>query len=115
MAMEVPGQTYLQPTALVHEAWLKLVGGGRHTFNDRTHFFRAAAEAMRRLSHRPDPAQADATRHGGDFEVIDLEGIEVADSNADDQLLAVDEALDKLAKRFPVQAELVKAPLFMWE
>lgn len=111
LASEAPGQT-LQPTALVHEAWLKLVGGGRGKFNDRTHFFRAAAEAMRRILI--DRARRKRTqRHGGNYELVELEGIDVAAPHADGQMLAVDEALDKLAKRFPVQAELVKLRYFM--
>ena len=111
LASEAPGQT-LQATALVHEAWLKLVGGGGRTFNDRTHFFRASAEAMRRILI--DRARRKrAQRHGGNYELVELEGIDVAAPNADSQMLAVDEALDKLAGKFPVQAELVKLRYFM--
>lgn len=111
LAVEAPGQT-LQPTALVHEAWLKLVGSGRRTFNDRTHFFRAAAEAMRRILI--DRARRKRTqRHGGNYELVELEGIDVVAPKADDQMLAVNEALDKLAGKFPVQAELVKLRYFM--
>src|SRR6267154_3806082 len=96
MAEQAPGQT-LQPTALVHEAWLRLVGAQNPTFKDRTHFFRAAAEAMRHILI--DRARRKQTqRHGGDYERVDWEGFELAAESADDQLLAVDEALEKLAR-----------------
>jgi RNA polymerase sigma factor (TIGR02999 family) len=111
LASEAPGQT-LQPTALVHEAWLKLVGGGGRTFNDRTHFFRASAEAMRRILI--DRARRKrAQRHGGNYEMVELEGIDMAAPNVDGQMLAVNEALDKMVGKFPVQAELVKLRYFM--
>jgi RNA polymerase sigma factor (TIGR02999 family) len=110
MAQEAPGQT-LQPTALVHEAWMRLVGGERHTFNDRAHFFRAAAEAMRRVLI--DRARRKKTqRHGGGFQRVELEGFDPAAADPDQQLLAVNEALDKLAVEHPVQAELVKLRYF---
>src|SRR6266513_4198786 len=72
MAQEPPGQT-LQPTALVHEAWLRLVGAQNPTFKDRTHFFRAAAEAMRHILI--DRARRRRTeRHGGGYQRIDFDG-----------------------------------------
>jgi RNA polymerase sigma factor (TIGR02999 family) len=110
MAQEAPGQT-LQPTALVHEAWMRLVGGERHTFNDRAHFFRCAAEAMRRILI--DRARRKNTqRHGGDYQRVELDGFDPAVPNTDQQLLALHEALDKLALEHPVQAELVKLRYF---
>jgi RNA polymerase sigma factor (TIGR02999 family) len=110
MAQESPGQT-LQPTALVHEAWLRLVGGERYTFNDRTHFFRTAAEAMRRILI--DRARRKQTeRHGGAYQRVQLDEFDPAAPEADDQLLEVHEALDKLALEHPVQAELVKLRYF---
>ena len=110
LAQEVPGQT-LQPTALVHEAWLRLVGGQTPSFNDREHFFRASAEAMRRILI--DRARRKHTqRHGGGYQRVDLEGFDLAAPAADDQLLAVNEALDKLAVEHPVQADLVKLRYF---
>src|SRR5260221_2486726 len=110
MAQQIPGQT-LQPTALVHEAWLRLVGSQNPTFNDRTHFFRAAAEAMRHILI--DRARRKQTqRHGGDYHRVDFTGFDLAAPVADDQLLAVHEALDKLALKHPKQAELVKLRYF---
>jgi RNA polymerase sigma factor (TIGR02999 family) len=110
LAQEAPGQT-LQPTALVHEAWLRLVGGQTPSFNDREHFFRASAEAMRRILI--DRARRKHTkRHGGGYQRVDFEGFDLAAPVADDQLLAVNEALDKLALEHPVQAELVKLRYF---
>ena len=112
LAREAPGQT-LQPTALVHEAWLRLVGDQSPSFNDREHFFRASAEAMRRILI--DRARRKHTRrHGGEFQRVSLEDFDLAapSSVADDQLLAVNEALDKFALEHPVQAELVKLRYF---
>ena len=110
LALEVPGQT-LQPTALVHEAWLHLVGDHKPSFKDRTHFFCASAEAMRHILI--DRARQKKTkRHGGDFRRVDFEALDLAAPSADDQLLAVNEALDKLALQHPVQADLVKLKYF---
>ena len=110
LAREAPGHT-LQPTALVHEAWLRLVGEQNPSFKDRTHFFRASAEAMRHILI--DRARRKQTRrHGGDYQRIDFEEVDLAAPHADDQLLAVNEALDKLALEHPVQAELVKLRYF---
>jgi RNA polymerase sigma factor (TIGR02999 family) len=110
MSQEAPGQT-LQPTALVHEAWLRLIGGGNPKFENRAHFFSAAAEAMRRILI--DRARRKhARRHGGDFERMELDEFDLATPEADDQLLAVNEALEELARKHPVQAELVKLRYF---
>jgi RNA polymerase sigma factor (TIGR02999 family) len=110
LAQESPGQT-LQPTALVHEAWLSLVGDQTPTFRDREHFFRASAEAMRHILI--DRARRKhAVRHGGEYQRVDFEGFDAAAPDADDQLLAVNAALDKLALEYPVQAELVKLRYF---
>ena len=111
IAGEAPGQT-LQPTALVHEAWLRLVGDQTPSFKDREHFFRASAEAMRRILI--DRARRKHTkRHGGGYQRIDFDAFDVAAPAVDDQLLAVNEALDKLALEHPVQAELVKLRYFV--
>src|SRR5215470_8201124 len=76
MAQEQPGQT-LQPTALVHEAWLRLVGSEQHSFENRAHFFSAAAEAMRRILI--DRARRRMTRrHGGGFQRVDLDECDLA-------------------------------------
>jgi len=110
MARETPGQT-LQPTELVHEAWLRLVGTKNPNFKNRAHFFSAAAEAMRRILI--DRARRKLTqRHGGDFQRIDLEGQDLAAPGADQQLLDVHEVLDELAKEHPVEAEVVKLRYF---
>ena len=112
MARESPNQT-LQPTALVHEAWLRLVGEGNPPFANRAHFFAAAAEAMRRILI--DKARRKrALRHGGDQQRVESEGIlEVAAPAEDDELLAVNEALDKLAAQNKAEAELVKLRYFV--
>ena len=110
LAREAPGQT-LQPTALVHEAWLRLVGDQNPSFNNREHFFRASAEAMRRILI--DRARRKHTkRHGGTYQRVEYEGFDLAAPAADDQLLVVNEALDKFALEHPVQAELVKLRYF---
>jgi RNA polymerase sigma factor (TIGR02999 family) len=105
-----PGQT-LQPTALVHEAWLRLVGDQNRSFNDRTHFFRASAEAMRHILI--DRARRKMSqRCGGEFQRVDFDDVDVAAPSADDQLLAINEALEKFAREHPVQADLVKLRYF---
>src|SRR5207245_3280254 len=110
MANEAAGNT-LQPTALVHEAWLRLVGKDNPTFAGRAHFFAAAAEAMRRILI--DRARRkSALRHGGGQARVDIQQIDLASPDADDQILAVSEALDKLAAQDPVEAELVKLRYF---
>jgi RNA polymerase sigma factor (TIGR02999 family) len=111
MAREIPGQT-LQPTALVHEAWLRLVGEANPKFDGRAHFFAAAAEAMRRILI--DKARRKrALRHGGGQQRVELEDLAVASPADDDQLLAVNEALDKLAAQNKPEAELVKLRYFV--
>jgi RNA polymerase sigma factor (TIGR02999 family) len=110
MALERPGQT-LQPTALVHEAWLRLVSAKHPRFENKAHFFAAAAEAMRRILI--DRARRKlASRHGGGKSAEELDEAEIATAEPDEQLLAVNEALDKLAKEFPRHAELVKLRYF---
>src|SRR6266850_2531840 len=99
MAQQVLGQT-LQPTALVHEAWLRLVSTQNPTFKNRSHFFSAAAEAMRHILI--DRARRKKTqRHGWGFERVDLDNVALAAPSPDDQLLAVHEALDKFALNLP--------------
>ena len=111
MALEAPGHT-LQPTALVHEAWMRLVGNEHPKFAGRAHFFAAAAEAMRRILI--DRARRKrAQRHGGGKIKADIQEIDLASPEADEQLLAVNEALDKLATQDPVEAELVKLRYFV--
>src|SRR5512140_3553852 len=95
MAGEAPGQT-LQPTALVHEAWLRLVGDEGARFDGRGHFFAAAAEAMRRILV-DNARRKQRSKHGGGQRRVELDTLDVAITSDDDHLLAVDEALDKLA------------------
>jgi len=111
MAHEAPGHT-LQPTALVHEAWLHLGGDQQPTWQNRAHFFGAAAEAMRRiLVDRAREKQA--LKRGGDLKRVDLDGIELASPMPDDELLALDEALDRLATVDSRAAEMVKLCFFV--
>jgi len=110
LAREAPGHT-LDATALVHEAYVKLVGGEaeRH-FADRQHFFRVAATAMRRILI--DRARRKRTRkHGGDRQRQELDA--VAAPHNDEELLALDAALDKLAARDPLKAKLVELRFFV--
>jgi len=111
MGREAPGQT-LQATALVHEAWLRLGGDRQPAWHNRAHFFAAAAEAMRRILI--DKARRkQAERHGGKARRVDLEEIELPAGMDDEQLLAVHEALDRLAAHDVVKAELVKLRFFV--
>ena len=111
MANEAAGNT-LQPTALVHEAWLRLVGNDNPKFAGRAHFFAAAAEAMRRILI--DRARHKrALRHGGGRVRVDVQQINLASPDTDDQLLAVNDALNKLAAQDPIEAELVKLRYFV--
>jgi RNA polymerase sigma factor (TIGR02999 family) len=111
MARELPGQT-LQPTALVHEAWLRVSGPGHTNFQNRAHFFAAAAEAMRRILI-DNARRKHALRHGGGQARVDIEEADIAAPTNDEQLLAVHEALDKLAAEDPPKAELVKLRYFV--
>ena len=106
MAQEVPGQT-LQPTALVHEAWLRLAGSEKQSWRDRRHFFSAAAEAMRRILI-DNARRKGRVRHGKGLVRVDLDQVDLAIQAEDESLLAVDEALSKLAAEDPAKAELVK-------
>ena len=111
MAQVAAGQT-LQPTALVHEAWLRLVGGQNQEWEGRAHFIAAAAEAMRHILI--DRARRKrAVRHGGRQQRVDFAEVELACPTPDDKLLAIHEVLDRLAAVHPRQAELVKLKYFM--
>jgi RNA polymerase sigma factor (TIGR02999 family) len=110
MAHEEPGQT-LQPTALVHEAWLKLVRDRDKPWDNRGHFFAAAAEAMRRILI--DRARSKrALRHGGDQQRIELQEGDLVSVPEDDKLLALNDALEKFATENQPEAELVKLRYF---
>ena len=111
MANEAAGNT-LQPTALVHEAWMRLVGNHNPKFAGRAHFFAAAAEAMRRILI--DRARSKrAVRHGGGQVRVDIQQLDLASPAADDQLLAINDALDKLVADDPKKAELAKLRYFV--
>ena len=111
MANEAAGQT-LQPTALVHEAWMRLVGAENPRFENRAHFFAAAAEAMRRILI-DNARRKRALRHGGGQQRVDVEQAELAAAGDDEQMLAVNDALDKLAVQNKLEAELVKLRYFV--
>jgi RNA polymerase sigma factor (TIGR02999 family) len=111
LANEKCGQT-LQPTALVHEAYLRLVGNeNSQRWDSRGHFFAAAAEAMRRILVE-NARRKNRQKHGGEFQRVELKDADVATSLPDERLLAIDEALDRLAKEDPPAAELVKLRFF---
>lgn len=111
MANEAPGQT-LQPTALVHEAWLRLVGDGDRQWNSRGHFFSAAAEAMRRILVE-NARRKRALRHGGGQERVDMAALDLAAEPGDDHVVEIDDALNELAGLDPSQAEVVKLRFFV--
>jgi len=111
MANEAAGQT-LQPTALVHEAWLRLTGNPNTQWNGRAHFFGAAAEAMRRILI--DRARSKGReKRGGQRQRVDIEQVTLAVQDADETVLAVHEALDKLAALDPLKARIVKLRYFV--
>lgn len=111
MANENPDQT-LQPTALVHEAWLKLGGGENRQWRNRNHFFATAAEAMRRIL--TDNARRKLrVRHGGGQQRVELDDNATAADSEADHILAVSDALEKFAQIDPQRAELVKLRYFV--
>ncbi len=110
LAREAPGQT-LQATALVHEAWLRLANSESGPWENERHFFAAAAEAMRRILVDRGRAKR-SLREGGNFQRVEFEELEIASPLPDEDLLAVDEALDGLAELDPPAAELVKLRFF---
>jgi RNA polymerase sigma factor (TIGR02999 family) len=109
LAQEQPGQT-LDPTGLVHEAYLKLAGG-KSPFAGRRHFFRVAAEAMRRILI-DQARRKKALRHGGDGRKFELSESDRIELPAPETLLAIDEALEKLSADDPPSAELARLRLF---
>ncbi len=116
MAHEKPGQT-LDATALVHEAYLRLASGGGESpeapqrFENRRHFFAAAAEAMRRILVER-ARQKRSLKRGGDRQRVELDAVEPGREDSDDRVLAISEALDKLEQKDPRKAELVKLRFF---
>jgi len=110
MANEPAGQT-LQATALVHEAWLRLVGPEAQVWSNRHHFFAAAAEAMRRILI-DNARRKQRPKHGHGWQRVDLDQVNVAVQTDDDTLLLVNEALTRLEQEDPRKAELVKLRYF---
>jgi RNA polymerase sigma factor (TIGR02999 family) len=111
MTREPPGHT-LQPTALVHEAWLRLVGSGSEHWENRRHFFAAAAEAMRRILIERARMRLAAKRGGGAIPV-QLEATDIPVPDTDENLLLLHEALEQFAAVQPRKAELVKLRYFV--
>ncbi len=111
MAREASSQT-LQPTALVHEAWIRLGGETQPPWQNRAHFFSAAAEAMRRILIERARSKA-RLRHGGEWQRVDFEHVTVAYQDRDDTALAVNDALEKLALHDARKAEIVKLRYFL--
>jgi RNA polymerase sigma factor (TIGR02999 family) len=110
MAQESAGQT-LQPTALVHEAWLRLVGDGNRTWQNRAHFFGAAAEAMRRIMIE-NARRKSRLKRGGGQAPLNIEDLELADTTPDDKVLLIDEALERLKAEDPEKARIVMLKFF---
>ena len=110
MAQERAEHT-LQATALVHEAYLRLVGDAGARWDSRAHFFAVAAEAMRRILVE-NARRKSRQKHGGAFQRVELNELDVATATSDDRLLAIDEALQRLALEDPQATELVKLRFF---
>ena len=107
-----PADHTLQPTALVHEAWLRLGGDAQPQWRNRKHFFAAAAEAMRRILI--DRARKKRSmRRGGEWERLDLDGVDIHAPAEEDEMLDLNEALERFQKQHPRKAELVKLRYFV--
>jgi RNA polymerase sigma factor (TIGR02999 family) len=109
MAQEKPGQT-LQPTALVHEAWLRMIGDGR-VWQNRAHFFGAAAEAMRRILIE-NARRKSRLKRGGDQLRVELEPLELAETTPEEKVLLIDEALERLQAQDPERGRVVLLKFF---
>jgi RNA polymerase sigma factor (TIGR02999 family) len=110
MARERPGQT-LQATALVHEAWLELVGDTDRGWENRAHFFGAAAHAMRRILMLKARRKS-RLKHGGGQTRVDVADAEIAASDPDEKILLIDAAIERLEKEDPEQARVVVLKFF---
>jgi RNA polymerase sigma factor (TIGR02999 family) len=111
LAQERPGQT-LQATALVHEAYIRLVDTQKvQHWNSRGHFFAAAAQAMRRILIE-NARRKRRSKHGGDMERVEIELADLPTRMSSDELIALDEALEKLSQHDPVKAQLVTLRYF---
>ena len=110
MARETAGQT-LQPTALVHEAWLRLVADGARSWQNRAHFFGAAAEAMRRILIE-NARRKSRLKRGGGMTRLDIDSLDLAEATPDDKILLINEALEKLKAEDPEHARVVVMKFF---
>jgi RNA polymerase sigma factor (TIGR02999 family) len=110
MSQEPPGQT-LQATALVHEAYIRLVGDESPNWSGRGHFFAAAAESMRRILIE-NARRKQRRKHGGGHQRVDLDDADLTIEGSSTDIIALDEALAKLAEEDPVKADLVKLRYF---
>lgn len=110
MSQEAAGHT-LQATALVHEAWLRLTGAGQPPWQNRAHFFGAAAEAMRRILIERARRKA-RLKHGGGQERVDIDSLELAETTPDEKLLLINEALLKLEEENVERARVVVLKYF---
>ena len=112
LSKEPPGQT-LQPTALVHEAYLRLIGPESHNWDSRGHFFAAAAEAMRRILIE-NARRKQNSKHGGDRKKVSLTKVQLESNDFSDPstLLELDEILEKFSQQDKVKADLVKLRFF---
>lgn len=110
MARERPGQT-LQPTALLHEAWLRVTGSGQPRWQNRAHFFGAAAEAMRRILVE-NARRKSRLKRGGDLVRVDTDQIELAATTPDEKILLINDALERLQLEDPEKAQVVVLKFF---
>lgn len=110
MAQEAPGQT-LQPTALVHEAWLRMFGDGDRKWENRAHFFGAAAEAMRRILIE-NARRKSRLKRGGNQLKLDIAEVELAATTPDEKILLINDALEKLQLQDPEKARVVVLKFF---
>jgi RNA polymerase sigma factor (TIGR02999 family) len=111
MAGEAPGQT-LQATALVHEAWLRMFGNNNPHWHNRAHFFAAAAEAMRRILVE-NARRKNRLKRGGELQRVELDEVNLPSPMPDEDLLALDQALDRLAEVHPRAGQVVKLCFFV--
>jgi len=110
MASEASGQT-LQPTALVHEAWLRMVRGGNQLWQNRAHFYGAAAEAMRRILIE-NARRKSRLKRGGDQVRLDIEDVDLAETTPEEKILLINDAVDRLQEHDPVRARVVVLKFF---
>lgn len=110
MSQEAAGHT-LQATALVHEAWLRLVGSGERTWQNRAHFFGAAAEAMRRILIE-SARRKSRIKRGGNFIRVDLADVDLAETNPDEKILLINDALEEMEVQDPEKARVVVLKFF---